>query len=77
MRAHIYALARWPGSRSLTPKAVHPALYREALECAEVCALVLAVSRAHAARLFREGRFAALGADGRPDTFGIIPTETR
>ena len=73
MRVHVYALAHWPDDRRATPRVVPPALYREAQEAADIFALIAAVSKAHAMRLFLTGQEAVCGADGKLERCGVLP----
>lgn len=69
MTAHHYAVAEWePGRVRLVPLA----LMAEARECAHTLAVVVAVSRRHALRLYLEGVEAIRGADGRLERFGVL-----
>ena len=75
MRVHVYALAHWPDDRRATPRVVPPALYREAQDSADILALVVAVSKAHAMRLWHEGAEAVRGADGKLERCGVLPSQ--
>lgn len=70
MTAHTYLLARWSEGEALRP--VDPALKDEALTLAEVWAVVAAVSRRHAMRLYLEGVEGIRGADGRLERYGVL-----
>ncbi len=72
MTAHTYLLAHFPEDRAPEPRPVDPALYSQALTLADCWALVCAVSRRHALRLYHEGADAVRGADGRLERFGIV-----
>lgn len=72
MTAHTYLLARWPEDRGDAMHPVEPALLNQALTFADAWALVAAVSRRHALRLYYEGTEGIRGADGRLERFGIL-----
>lgn len=72
MTARTYLLAHFPEDRADALRPVDPALAQQALTFADAWALVCAVSRAHALRLYREGCTAVRGADGRLERFGIL-----
>ena len=65
-----YVVAKWPGEHRA--QIADAALLHEAKECASSWALVCAVSRAHALRLWREGTNAVRGVDGRMERCGIV-----
>jgi hypothetical protein len=70
-----FAVAQWPESDR--PSIISPALLAEASECARVCVLVAAVSRAHALRLYLEGTEAVRGVDGRLEAYGVLTGEEK
>lgn len=72
MTSHTYLLAHWPEDRTPLPRPVEPALLHQAMTFADAWALVAAVSRRHAVRLYLEGCTAVRAADGRLERCGIV-----
>ena len=70
MTAHLFCIAQFPDEHR--PHVIDPLAAAEAREAAPLWAEVLAFSRAHAMRLWREGVESVRDCEGRLATCGIV-----